>query len=131
VDACGAGPDSALRFIDRQDAAIIKPLGPSGITDDGELKVANARRVTETDWRSDRSALSYEVVSVPDAVADGVSRYLKAMNLVYAGLDFVVTPDGRWVMLEANSGPQFGWLEAATGAPMAAAMASLLAEGNT
>ncbi|HEY2766198.1 MAG TPA: hypothetical protein VGJ13_19625, partial [Pseudonocardiaceae bacterium] len=84
-----------------------------------------------TDWRSDRSALSYEVVSVPDAVADGVSRYLKAMNLVYAGLDFVVTPDGRWVMLEANSGPQFGWLEAATGAPMAAAMASLLAEGNT
>lgn len=34
------------------------------------------------------------------------------------------------VMLEANSGPQFGWLEAVTGAPMVAAMADLLMRGN-
>ncbi|MGH3999842.1 MAG: hypothetical protein ACRDTJ_20550 [Pseudonocardiaceae bacterium] len=32
--------------------------------------------------------------------------------------------------LEANSGPQFGWLEAATGAPMVAAMADLLMKGT-
>jgi len=83
-----------------------------------------------TDWRSDPSALSYEFVSVPDNVVDGVSQYLKRMNLAYAGLDFVVTPDDRWVLLEANSGPQFGWLEAATGAPMVAAMADLLMKGN-
>ncbi|MGH8968173.1 MAG: RimK domain-containing protein, partial [Actinomycetes bacterium] len=83
-----------------------------------------------TDWRSDPSALAYEFVPVPDSVADGVSQYLELMNLAYAGLDFVVTPnDGEWVMLEANSGPQFGWLEAATGAPMAAAMADLLLKG--
>ncbi len=68
---------------------------------------------------------------MPDTVTDGVSQYLKRMNLVYAGLDFVVTPDERWVMLEANSGPQFGWLEGATGAPMVAAMADLLMKGNT
>ncbi len=53
------------------------------------------------------------------------------MNLAYAGLDFVVTPnDEKWVMLEANSGPQFGWLEAATGAPMVAALADMLMKGN-
>ncbi|MBA2473021.1 MAG: hypothetical protein H0V41_12580 [Pseudonocardiales bacterium] len=52
------------------------------------------------------------------------------MNLTYAGLDFVVTPDKRWVMLETNSGPQFGWLEASTGAPMVAAMADLLMKGS-
>lgn len=68
---------------------------------------------------------------MPDTVVDGVSNYMKRMNLVYAGLDFVVTPDDRWVMLEANSGPQFGWLEAATGAPMVAAMADLLMRGST
>ncbi len=60
----------------------------------------------------------------------GVSRYLKRMNLAYAGLDFVVSPGERWVMLEANTGPQFGWLEAATGAPMVDAMADLLMKGN-
>ncbi|MGQ0774005.1 MAG: ATP-grasp ribosomal peptide maturase [Pseudonocardiales bacterium] len=171
-------PTSALRFVDQQDATITKALGPSGITMDGQVKVAYTRRLTgddlteigcvsltattlqefvpkafevrltvigdrwfpiaihaatdgaHTDWRSDPSALSYEFVSVPDAVVDGVSRYLEYMNLAYAGLDFVVTPDDRWVLLEANSGPQFGWLEAATGAPMVDAMAELLMKGN-
>jgi D-alanine-D-alanine ligase-like ATP-grasp enzyme len=52
------------------------------------------------------------------------------MNLAYAGLDFVVTPDGDWVFLEANTGPEFGWLEAATGAPLTAAMADLLEKGS-
>lgn len=172
-------PASALRFVDRQEDTITKALGPSGITEDGQVKVAYTRLLTghdvaelgcvsvtattlqrfvpkafevrltviggswfsiaihaatestRTDWRSDPSALSYEFVPVPDAVTDGVSLYLKRMNLAYAGLDFVVTPDERWVMLEANSGPQFGWLEAATGAPMVAAMADLLMKGNT
>ncbi len=171
-------PDAATRFIDSQDATITKALGPSGITEEGQVKVAYTRRLTSddvtelecvsatattlqqfvpkafevrltvigemwfpvaihaategahTDWRSDPSALTYEFVAVPDTVADGVSQYLKRMNLTYAGLDFVVTPDEQWVMLEANSGPQFGWLEAATGAPMVAAMADLLMKGN-
>ena len=171
-------PASALRFVDRQDATITKALGPSGITEDGQQKVAYTRRLmaddvadlgcvsvtattlqrfvpkafevrltvigdewfpiaihaategAHTDWRSDPSALTYKFVSMPVTVVDGVSRYMKHMNLAYAGLDFVVTPDERWVMLEANSGPQFGWLESATGAPMAAAMADLLMKGN-
>lgn len=67
---------------------------------------------------------------VPETVAEGVWRYLQRTHLTYAGFDFVVTPTGRWVMLEANSGPQFGWLEAATGAPMVAAMATILAKGT-
>lgn len=85
-----------------------------------------------TDWRADPDALTYESTPIPDEVAAGVSRYMKRMNLAYAGFDFVVTPDQRqWVMLEANSGPQFAWLEAATGAPMVAAMATMLAAGTT
>jgi len=171
-------PASALRFVDRQDVTITKALGPAGIIEDGQRKVAYTRRLTDddlaaigcvsltattlqefvpkafevrltvigdqwfpitihaatdgahTDWRSDPSALTYEFVPVPDAVVKGVSRYMERMSLAYAGLDFVVTPDERWVMLEANSGPQFGWLEAATGAPMVSAMADLLMTGN-
>ena len=83
-----------------------------------------------TDWRSARDALTYEFVPVPDTVVDGVGRYMKRMKLAYAGLDFVVTPDGGWVLLEANTGPEFGWLEAATGAPLTTAMAELLEQGS-
>jgi ATP-grasp ribosomal peptide maturase len=82
------------------------------------------------DWRTDPSALSYEFVPIPDHVVDGVSRYMKRMHLAVTGLDFVVTPGGDWVMLEANTGPQIGWLEAATGAPMVNALAQLLEKGN-
>lgn len=171
-------PDSARRFLDRQDFTITKALGPSGVTEDDGGKVAYTRllnaddmvelssvsvtattlqrfvpkayevRLTvigdkwfpiaihaatqkaRTDWRSDPSALTYEFVQVPTAVADGVLRYFKRTNLAYAGLDFVVTPEREWIFLEANSGPQFGWLEAATGAPMVDAMADLLQKGN-
>lgn len=94
------------------------------------ITIHAATEGAHTDWRSDPSALTYEFVPVPDTVVKGVSRYMERMNLAYAGLDFVVTPDERWVMLEANSGPQFGWLEAATGAPMVSAMAELLMTGN-
>ncbi|MBV8539046.1 MAG: ATP-grasp ribosomal peptide maturase [Pseudonocardiales bacterium] len=83
------------------------------------------------DWRCDPAALRYELVAVPDPVAEAIGRYMKRTNLVYAGFDFVVTPAGEWVMLEANTGPQIGWLEAATGAPLTDAMATLLAKGTT
>ncbi|MGH4016451.1 MAG: MvdC/MvdD family ATP grasp protein [Pseudonocardiaceae bacterium] len=138
-------PASALRFVDRHEGTITKALGTSGITEDGQQKVAYTRLLNSddlaeigcvsltattlqkfvpkafevrltiigdqwfpiaihaatdgayTDWRSDPSALTYEFVPIPDTVADGVLRYLKRTNLTYAGLDFVVTPDERWV----------------------------------
>ena len=33
-------------------------------------------------------------------MAQGVWRYMRQTNLAYAGFDFVVTPEGQWVMLE-------------------------------
>lgn len=86
---------------------------------------------TREDWRSDPSALTYESVTVPEAVADSVRQYMSRMELAYTAMDFVVTPDRDWAMLEANTGPQFAWLESATGAPMVSAMANMLAKGST
>lgn len=172
-------PAAAGEFLaERPGQAITKALGPAGITENGQTRVAYTRRITPADthdlgavaatatvlqqfvpkafevrltvighrmfpiaihadspqaridWRSDPHALRYEPIELPASVADAVSRYLARAGLRYAGLDFVVTPEGRWVMLEANSGPQFGWLEAATGMPIVAAMAAMLAEGT-
>jgi glutathione synthase/RimK-type ligase-like ATP-grasp enzyme len=81
------------------------------------------------DWRSDLNNVRYELVTVPDDVLAAARELMRRMRLSYAGFDFVVEPEGRWVMLEANTGPQFGWLESATGAPMVSAMADLLVKG--
>lgn len=86
---------------------------------------------TFVDWRVDYDALSYRVIAVPVAVADGISAYLAAFGISYAAFDFVITPDQEWVFLEANPGGQFGWLQAMTGLPISSALAELLAtEGS-
>ncbi|MFI9811503.1 hypothetical protein [Saccharothrix variisporea] len=41
-------------------------------------------------------------------------------------MDFVVTPSGDWVLLEINPTGQYGFVEAATGAPVTAQLADLL-----
>ncbi|MGH3669172.1 MAG: MvdC/MvdD family ATP grasp protein [Pseudonocardiaceae bacterium] len=122
--------DSARRFVGATPHEMItKALGPSGITEDGQVQVAYTRRLTDadladpaavaatattlqpfvpkafevrltvigqamfpvaihadtddarTDWRSDPAGLRYELVPVPDIVAEAVGRYLKRTGL--------------------------------------------------
>jgi glutathionylspermidine synthase len=51
------------------------------------------------------------------------------MGLVYGALDFVVTPQNSWQLLEINASGQFGFIEDATGAPLTGQLADLLAKG--
>lgn len=98
----------------------------------GRTPIAVAIRSTSEagriDWRSDYDALTYERIDVPEAVTLGVGRFLDGLGLTYGAFDFVVTPDGDWVMLECNPAGQWLWLEHETGAPIAAALADLLTE---
>jgi ATP-grasp ribosomal peptide maturase len=82
------------------------------------------------DFRADYDALSYEPIELPLDVASGIRRFLDTMGLAYGALDFVVGPDASHTFLECNSGGQFGWLEARTGAPLTQALADLLTEGT-
>lgn len=83
------------------------------------------------DWRADPEGARYTFVDMPNHVYTGLAELMHRLGLAYTGADFIVRPDGQWVFLEANSGPQFGWLETATGADMTGAMARLLAKGLT
>ncbi|WP_225447892.1 hypothetical protein [Streptacidiphilus sp. P02-A3a] len=78
------------------------------------------------DWRSDYDALTYEVVSVPDAVADGVRLFMSHYQLNYGAFDFAVTPTGDWVFFECNPAGQWQFIAQATGLPIAEAHARLL-----
>ncbi|MGH3793951.1 MAG: MvdC/MvdD family ATP grasp protein [Pseudonocardiaceae bacterium] len=81
------------------------------------------------DWRSDYSALAYELVEPPDHVACGIQALMRSFDLVYAALDFIVTPDNNWIFLEINAGGQYGWLEAKTGVSLTGYLADVLVKG--
>ncbi|GAA2873101.1 ATP-grasp ribosomal peptide maturase [Streptosporangium fragile] len=80
------------------------------------------------DWRQDYDRLSYMVVEPPPGLADGCLAYLGKLGLCFGAFDFALTHDGVPVFLECNPNGQWGWLEDATGLPIAAAIADLLLE---
>ncbi|MGH3947643.1 MAG: ATP-grasp ribosomal peptide maturase [Pseudonocardiaceae bacterium] len=81
------------------------------------------------DWRTDYNNLTYSITDVPNDVRHRVAGLLDMLMLRFAALDFVVTPDSEWVFLETNPNGQWGWLQEATGAPIAAAIADALTKG--
>jgi hypothetical protein len=52
------------------------------------------------------------------------------MGLFVSGIDLRETPDGRWYCFEVNPSPGFTYFAAATGQPIAYAVAHLLAAGH-
>ncbi|GHE37244.1 ATP-grasp ribosomal peptide maturase [Streptosporangium violaceochromogenes] len=83
------------------------------------------------DWRRDYSRLSYTVIEPPSGLVDGCLAYLGEFGLRFGAFDFVLTEDDAPVFLECNPNGQWGWLEDATGLPIAAAIADLLLEEST
>lgn len=79
----------------------------------------------------DYDRLSYTVIESPPGVADGCLAYLDELGLRFGAFDFALTDDGAPVFLECNPNGQWGWLEDATGLPIAAAIADLLLEEPT
>ncbi|MEV5201260.1 ATP-grasp ribosomal peptide maturase [Streptomyces sp. NPDC053720] len=79
-----------------------------------------------TDWRSDYASLTYHPTTTPDDVAEGVRRYMAALGLRFAAMDFVVGHGDEWTFLEANPCGQWDWIEHATGLNIAKAIADEL-----
>ena len=83
------------------------------------------------DFRADYGNVDYELIDTPDEVSHGIRRLMTELSLMYGALDFVIDKDtSRWVFLEINAGGQFGFIEDATGAPLTAQLADLLAKGT-
>lgn len=79
------------------------------------------------DWRSDPDAVHWSTVEAPPAVRQGIMATMKGMGLRFGAFDFAVDTAGTWWFFEVNSSGQFGFVEDATGLPITAALADLLA----
>ena len=49
---------------------------------------------------------------------------MEILGLVYGALDFIVTPDNRWIFLEINCMGQYLWIEELTGLQISSAIVS-------
>ena len=55
---------------------------------------------------------------------------VKELNLTFGALDFILTPDDKYVFLEVNINGQWAYIESMLGLPISDAIAELLARGN-
>jgi ATP-grasp ribosomal peptide maturase len=90
-------------------------------------EIHTASPTGKVDWRSDYDSLRYSPTTIPPAVEEGIIAYTTRMGLNFAAFDFAVTPGGDWFFLEANPNGQWAWISNETGAPIAEAIANLLA----
>jgi RimK-like ATP-grasp domain len=65
--------------------------------------------------------------ALPDDVAERCVRMTACLDLSVAGIDLRRTPDARWYCFEVNPMPGFSYFEHASGLPIGAAIARLLA----
>jgi glutathione synthase/RimK-type ligase-like ATP-grasp enzyme len=65
---------------------------------------------------------------LPEDIAQRCRTMVRRMGLLFAGIDLRRTPEGAWYCFEVNPSPGFSFFEAATGQPIAAAVAAMLVE---
>lgn len=88
------------------------------------------REETRIDWRGDQHLSYGEYRPLPEPVVRRVQEFMDELGLVYAALDFVVTPDGEHVFLEVNPAGQFMWMRHDLDLPLDDCLAELLMKGG-
>ncbi|WP_416969370.1 MvdC/MvdD family ATP grasp protein [Streptomyces sp. 4F14] len=84
------------------------------------------------DFRADYGALAYSHAEIPDPVRTGMGELMNACRLVYAAVDLIVDPDGRWWLVDLNPAGNYDWLQKELpGLPISAAIARLLTHPHT
>jgi glutathione synthase/RimK-type ligase-like ATP-grasp enzyme len=82
------------------------------------------------DWRKyDHGSTPYKKHQLPIELEEKCRALVKKLGLCYGTLDFVLTPEGRYVFLEINPNGQFLWIEQNTGMPISDAICDLLESG--
>lgn len=93
----------------------------------GSQVFATACASPVVDYRYAEGAAELTPYELPEPVANRCVALAQALDLPVAGIDLKRRPDGGWTCFEVNPSPGFSWFEAATGQPIARAIAALLA----
>src|SRR6266487_2593611 len=83
------------------------------------------------DWRTTYQDLQYGIYELPQEIHYQCLALVRKLGLSFAAIDMIVTPDDRYVFLEANPNGQWQWIERATGFPICETLVDLLVSGKT
>jgi MvdD family ATP-grasp ribosomal peptide maturase len=89
---------------------------------------SQASAQAQYDWRKDGVALlkNWQRFDLPSHVEQQLLRLMDYFALNYGAVDFILTPEGRYVFLEINPVGEFFWLEDYPGLPISSAIADVL-----
>lgn len=85
---------------------------------------------TKVDWRGENFLPYGDYRPLPAEIVDKVQRLLTELDVVFAAVDFIVTPDGEFVFLEVNPSGQFMWMQHDLDLKMSDCLADLLIAGG-
>lgn len=85
---------------------------------------------TSVDWRGENLLPYGPYQPLPEDVVERTQALLRELDVVYAAVDFIVTPSGEYVFLEVNPGGQFMWMQYDLDLPLSDTIADLLARGG-
>lgn len=115
--SAGTTPVIAQEFIAGVDVRVHTVMGKAFPT---EIVAAGV------DYRFDEGVKEYREATMPAHWEALCHRFAQAEELLIAGFDFKVTPQGEWYCLEVNPVPTFLPYEMATGQPIGAALVEAL-----
>ena len=74
---------------------------------------SQASEMAQNDWRRDGTGLlkSWENHPLPPELESKLLQLMDTLRLNYGAVDFILTPDNRYVFLEINPAGEFFWLE--------------------
>ena len=99
------------------------------ITVIGERIFAAAVDLRKADYPVDvrfNPSLQHSPHELPSEIRVQLQQLMRRLELTYAAIDMRLTPDGRYVFLEANPAGQFLYIEQMTGQPITAALVDTL-----
>jgi hypothetical protein len=85
---------------------------------------------TKVDWRGENHLSYGDYRPLPDEMVKATQALLAELGVVYAAVDFIVTPSGEYVFLEVNPGGQFMWMQHDLNLPFSDHVADLLTKGG-
>jgi glutathione synthase/RimK-type ligase-like ATP-grasp enzyme len=87
----------------------------------------SAHAAVQADWRvANPKDLPHSLVALPGWLEEALVAMLRHYGLHFGAFDLIQEPDGSYAFLELNPNGQYLWIELLTGAPLTAALVTLM-----